>query len=61
MISAFVNISVHIDFWGFLDDLLEHLLVKDYDNDILKVTNMFIWTFFMNFLRICKEFQIVQR
>jgi hypothetical protein len=56
MISAFVNISIHIDFWGFLDDLLEHLLVKDYDNDIFKVTNMFIWTFFMNSLRICKEF-----
>jgi hypothetical protein len=36
MISAFINISVHIDLWEFLDDLLEHLLVEDYDNDILK-------------------------
>ncbi len=36
VISAFVNISVHIDSWEFLDDLLQHLLVKDYDNDIFK-------------------------
>jgi len=38
--------------------MIEHLLMKDYNNDILKINNHVHLNIFMNFLRTCKEFKL---